>query len=128
MMAGVGTIFLYAIFRLFGKFFYSLFTTDEAVIEEGLKILNFIAPTFITYIGIEIFSGTVRGCGKSLVPTLLTCGGVCVFRILWLSIAVPLNPVFYTVCAAYPISWSLTTVLFFIYYVWLSKRDFRSRA
>ena len=128
LMAGIGTALLYVVFKLLGKFFYALFTTDDAVIEEGLKILNFIAPTFITYIGIEIFSGTVRGCGKSLVPTLMTCGGVCVFRILWLSIAVPLNPVFYTVCAAYPISWVITTILFFIYYISLSKREFRSRS
>ena len=128
LMASIGTVFLYIIFKFFGKFFYAMFTTDEAVIEEGLKILNFIAPTFITYIGIEIFSGTVRGCGKSLVPTLLTCGGVCVLRIVWLSVAVPLNPVFYTVCAAYPISWTLTTILFFIYYIVMSKRDFKSRS
>ncbi|MCR4939098.1 MAG: MATE family efflux transporter [Treponemataceae bacterium] len=127
LMAGIGTGLLLVLFKLFGNFFYRLFTTDEAVIEEGLKILNFIAPTFITYIGIEIFSGTIRGCGKSLVPTLLTCGGVCVLRIVWLSVAVPLKPVFTTVCAAYPISWILTTLLFFVYYLILSKRDFRSR-
>ena len=127
-IAAIATVLLVSVFMLFGRFFYKLFTTDETVIEEGLKILYFMAPLFITYIGIEVFSGTLRGSGKTLVPTLFTCGGVCILRIVWLSVAVPLNPVFYTVCAAYPISWVLTTILFFIYYTAMSKRDFRSRA
>ena len=127
-IAGIATVLLVSAFMLFGRFFYTLFTTDETVIEEGLKILHFLAPTFITYIGIEIFSGTLRGCGKTLVPTLFTCGGVCILRIVWLSVAVPLRREFFTVAAAYPISWVLTTILFFIYYTVMSKRDFRSRA
>ena len=126
-IAGAATVLLVSLFMLFGRFFYTLFTTDEIVIEEGLKILHFLAPMFITYIGIEIFSGTLRGCGKTLVPTLFTCCGVCILRIVWLSVAVPLKPEFYMVCASYPISWVLTTILFFVYYVTLSKRDFRSK-
>ncbi len=126
-IAGAATVLLVGVFKLFGKFFYTLFTTDDIVIEEGLKILDFLAPMFITYIGIEIFSGTLRGCGKTLVPTLFTCGGVCILRIVWLSVAVPLRPEFSTVCASYPISWTLTTILFLVYYIVLSKRDFKSR-
>ncbi|MBO4704238.1 MAG: MATE family efflux transporter [Spirochaetaceae bacterium] len=128
VIAGIATVLLVSVFMLFGRFFYTLFTTDETVIEEGLKILYFMAPLFITYIGIEVFSGTLRGCGKTLVPTLFTCGGVCILRIVWLSVAVPLKREFFTVAAAYPISWVLTTILFFIYYTVMSKRDFRSRA
>ena len=127
VIAGIATVLLVSVFMLFGRFFYTLFTTDEPVIEEGLKILYFMAPLFITYIGIEVFSGTLRGCGKTLVPTLFTCGGVCILRIVWLSVAVPLKHEFFTVAAAYPISWVLTTILFFIYYTVMSKRDFRSR-
>lgn len=124
IITSVGTIIMSGLFCLLGKYFYSLFTTDEDVIKEGMVMLNFIAPTFITYISIEILSGAIRGCGKSLFPTVITCLGVCLLRIVWLYIAVPINPKLETVCASYPISWIITSLLFWVYYI--SKRWLKS--
>lgn len=124
---GLSTIFtvLMIAFLMFkSEFFYRLFTTDEAVVQEGISMLRFIAPMFITYISIEILSGTIRGCGKALIPMLLTCGGVCILRIIWLGIAMPIFPDMKTVMLSYPISWIITGTLFFIYYFYLVKRNF----
>lgn len=99
-----------------GSLFYRLFTPDEAVIDEGMKILRLLVPTYVTYISIEILSGAVRGAGDSLIPTLMTLFGVCLLRVAWLAVTLPKWPTMTTVLLAYPITWVITSLLFIVYY------------
>ncbi|MDF2909116.1 MAG: family efflux transporter, partial [Herbinix sp.] len=105
-----------------GPYIYWLFTTDTLVVEKGMEILHIMVPTFWTYVFIEIFSGSLRGMGDSFIPMILTSMGVCVLRILWLFTIVPLRPEISTVIYSYPITWSVTSVLFIIYYIYYTKR------
>ena len=93
----------------------------------GVSITTFAA--YITYICIEILSGTCRGCGDSFFPMLLTCFGVCVLRILWITIAVPLRHEVATVAFSYPLTWTITSILFILYYKrgkWMQKDTLRN--
>lgn len=101
-----------------------LFTNDAAVIELGHKVMWFTAPFYATFVCIEIFSGAVRGTGDSLKPMLLTCSGVCVLRVLWVLLVLPHFRVLETVLVSYPISWTVTSILYIIYYArgnWLRR-------
>ncbi len=102
-----------------------MFTSDAAVIDIGLEIMRYMVPYYFTFVCIEIFSGAARGCGSALVPTLLTCGGVCVLRVVWVLVVLPLNHTLGTLMISYPVSWVLTSILFIIYYLhggWLHNR------
>ena len=80
---------------------------------------------YFTYVCIEILAGAARGCGCSLAPMLMTCGGVCVLRVAWIFILLPLRPELSTVLVSYPASWVFTSVLFIFYYLqggWLRGR------
>ena len=102
-----------------------LFTSDAAVTGIILQMMRFLVPTYITYICVEIFSGTIRGAGDAVIPTVLTCFGVCILRVLWILFAVPRSPGLITVVWSYPITWSFTSILFLIYYFhggWLRRR------
>jgi putative MATE family efflux protein len=110
-----------------GPYIYWLFTTDTLVVEKGMEILHIMVPTFWTYVFIEIFSGSLRGMGDSFIPMILTSMGVCVLRILWLFTIVPLRPEISTVIYSYPITWSVTSVLFIIYYIYYTKRKLPER-
>ena len=102
-----------------------LFTSDVDVVGISLRMMHFLVPTYITYICVEIFSGTIRGAGDAVIPTVFTCFGVCILRVLWVLLAVPRNPDLITVIWSYPITWTLTSVLFVIYYFhggWLRRR------
>ena len=105
-----------------GAYVFLLFTVDAQVIEKGMEILRFLVPTFWTYVAIEIFSGALRGMGNSFVPMILTSLGVCVLRILWLIVAVPVYPMVQTVVFSYPLTWSITSILFVLYYRHYTKR------
>ena len=106
-------------------FLFRLFTQDRAVVEQGIQMMHFLVPVYITYTCIEIFSGTLRGCGDVVASAAITCFGVCGLRILWLMLAVP---VWHTVAAvefSYPVSWTLASLLFIVYYYksgWLKRR------
>lgn len=107
-----------------GPYIYRLFTNDAQVIDKGMEILRFLVPTFITFVSIEILSGSLRGMGSALVPMLLTSLGICVLRIIWIFTAIPIWPDMKTVIFSYPLSWCITSTLFIIYYLYFMKKRF----
>ncbi|MBQ9538692.1 MAG: MATE family efflux transporter [Treponema sp.] len=123
-LAFVFTIAISVPFYTFGNRLLLLFTDDPGVIRQGTQMLRFLTPFWVTYISIEILSGTVRGAGRSLVPMLITVFGVCLLRIVWLFTAVPRDTTLNMVMASYPITWILTSSLFWGYYLsgkWLKQ-------
>ncbi len=74
----------------------------------------------MTYLCIEIYSGALRGVGDCWIPMIMTALGVCVLRVVWILIAVPIRPDILTVVFSYPLTWTITTVLFNIYYYFFS--------
>lgn len=113
-----------------GEYIYRLFTNDNAVIREGMVILRLLVPAYITFVAIEIITGAVRGAGDSILPMIITCLGVCVLRVIWIAAAVPVWRDIRCVCLSYPISWSVTSVVFIIYYLhggWLKRRAAANR-
>lgn len=108
-----------------GQYIYLLFTQDTAVLEIGMDILHALVPFYFTYVSIEIFSGAVRGTGDSLIPTIITCVGVCVIRLLWVVAAELFHSSLTFVLMSYPVSWAITSVCFIVYYLqggWLRRR------
>lgn len=103
---------------------YMLFTRDKEVLKSGIEMAGYLAPFYFTYISIEVLSGTARGAGKSFAPTVITVFGVCALRLLWLFIAVPANQTIKTVLFSYPLTWTVTSIAFWIYFLsnrWLKK-------
>ena len=116
IMTFSASAFIGAFFCLFAQPLLSVFTSDPDVLAIGMRILYMTAPTYVTFVCIEILSGTIRGCGNSLPPMLLTCCGVCIFRVAWVFL---LNPIWHSldmVIVSYPVSWTLTSILFVVYY------------
>lgn len=123
-MSAFTSVLLSAIVLAGGRFFLGLFTDDPGVADIGMSIIHVIAPTYITYICIEILGGTARGCGDSIIPMLLTCFGVCVLRVIWILGIVPIHRDLATVAFSYPLTWAVTSVMFIVYYLrgnWLKR-------
>ena len=101
-------------------FLFGIFTTDTEVIRIGSDMLALIMPCYLLFVFIEILSGALRGAGNVVVPLIITLGGTCLFRILWVMGCVRFHPVVDVIIFSYPISWFLCAVLFILYY--LKKR------
>ncbi len=122
IMAMATAIVLSILLYFCGSYIYVLFTRDELVIQKGMEILQFLVPTFFTYVAIEILSGSLRGMGNAFIPMLITCFGVCVLRIAWIYTAVPIHRDIKTVIFSYPLTWAATSILFVLYFGYYSKR------
>ena len=126
MGMAVGLIGLFCVLILiFGRYILMIYSDDMAVIDAGIQIMLGMAPYCVLFMPVEVFSGAMRGTGYSVVPTVITCMCVCVFRVLWIMFIVPLHHTVPTLCLAYPISWLLASAVFFIVYLrgrWLKSR------
>ena len=124
VMAAFTSILLSVIVLTGGRIFFGMFTNDPDVVSIGLGMMKVISPSYVTYICIEILGGTTRGCGDAIPPMLMTAAGVCILRVAWVLIAVPLRPEISTVAFSYPLTWSVTSLLFIVYYLrgrWLKR-------
>lgn len=108
----IGTLFL-----LIGKYIFRLFTGDEQVILIGMQMLTFMAPFYFLFAFIEIFSGALRGTGDVVVPMIMTCGGICLFRVVWILLIIPHHNSLTSILMSYPVSWAITALMFTFYYL-----------
>lgn len=116
-MAYAGAFLVSGVLYALAAPLYRLFTTDAKVVQIGVDMMHFLLPSYFLYVAIGILSGALRGAGRVLVPMLLTCGGVCFFRIVWMFGVFPGYPGINTIMLSYPVSWGITAVLFIIYYI-----------
>ncbi len=122
VIAAIITIPLSAILYFWGKGFLYIFVDNVEVINIGIQMIKFLAPFYCLYIGVEIFSGVLRGIGTALMPMLITLSGICALRVAWILIAFPMNRTLEMVETSYPITWGTTSLLFLIYYFYYVKK------
>lgn len=101
---------------------FRLFTSDPNVIRIGSEMLALITPCYIFFVFIEVLSGALRGISDVLIPLIITMGGTCLFRIVWVVGALKLHPSIDTIIYSYPVTWILTAILFIFYYIYKSRR------
>ena len=116
VMHQVTALFISAMLLTFRYPLFGIFTSDAEVAATGARMLRVIAPCYAVFSFIEIFSGTLRAMGDVLIPMFLTLFGVCLFRVIWILVIVPMNPSLEMIVVNYPVSWSLTAVLFITYF------------
>lgn len=101
-----------------------LFTTDAEVIRFGVMSLTIRCATYFLFTGTDVLSGTIRGAGNAVVPMCISLVNMCVIRIIWLMIAIPIWHEFWVVVVCYPITWFLASACYIIYYArgtWLNR-------
>lgn len=122
IMYMIGSAAISSFLYVYGSFFFHLFTNDVNVIEIGLSILRFQCPFWIVFSIVEVLSCSLRACGDSLFPMIMTTMVMGVFRISWI-LFYPAKGLFDTI-RCYPISWSLLALLYLVYYLqggWLKR-------
>lgn len=105
--------FLLVVFR---EPLLSIFTDEPEVLAVACETMAIIAPFYVLFSFIEIYSCALRGMGDVLIPMIMTMLGVCGFRILWVLFVVPMAPTMATISYNYPISWGMTAMFFVVYY------------
>ena len=101
-----------------------LFSSDPAIVNQCQSLILFLMPFYFSYCCVEIFSGTMRGCGESLKPMLLDLSWNLCLRVAWVTFISPHYPTLKGVVISYPITWFTTSFLFIVYYKQFKKHHF----
>ena len=100
----------------------SLYSTDTEVIKLAVVRMKWVISFELVNLAIEVFSGSLRGYGYSLVPAMISIFGICGFRILWVNTIYKRNPTFERLLMAYPISWLITAIFIVVSYFIVKER------
>ena len=111
----VGTL-MGVLLLLFGRTFLSLFTTEQAVIDAGMKRLQIMGLSYGVSAFMDCAIAGSRGLGKSLVPTIIVIMGSCVFRLVWVYTVFAYFGTIPSLYLLYVFSWSITAVAELLYY------------
>jgi len=104
---GVGAILGFSLVA-FGPAFLTLFTTDAAVIEAGMKRLAIMGFSYCVSAFMDNAIAGCRGLGKSLVPMIIVISGSCIFRIIWVLTVFAWFKTIPSLYLVYIFSWSIT--------------------
>ena len=102
------------------------FAKSEAAIAFGTAHMRTICLFYCLLAFSHCIAGIMRGAGKATVPmfTMLACW--CLFRVSYITVAVKLVNQLTTVSWAYPITWTLSSIIFLIYFLksdWIHTFD-----
>lgn len=99
----------------FSPHLIALFNSDPEVVAYGARQAHTMAPFYFLLAFSHCAAGIMRGAGKAKVPmfTMLICW--CAIRITYITIAVAMIPEIHVIFWAYPLTWSLSSVVFLIY-------------
>jgi len=119
--AFMGTVISIGLAEMIGVFFFlyspaliRLFIDNEEAMSYGI-IQASIAPLFYFLLAFShCAAGTLRGAGKAIIPMLNMLAFWCVIRVIYVTVAIQYFPKFQTISWAYPITWSLSSIVFFI--------------
>ncbi len=100
---------------LFAPFFISLFNRDPEVIRIGVKQSHIEALFFFLLALSHSIAGIMRGAGKAKVPMFVMLSIWCILRVTYITIALSISHTIDLVYWAYPLTWSLSSIVFVIY-------------
>lgn len=95
-----------------------IFSSDSGVIRYGLITMYIMVPFYAILSIHQILMGTLRGAGKSMQTMLISVGNMCVLRIIYISMVVPMLHSYEAVIWCYPVTWITTVLMDFAYMKW----------
>ena len=128
LLAGFSGALLGNLAYLFGEPLLSLYTNNSLEVVYGMNRMQIIATTYFICGLMDTLSCTMRGLGMSVLPTIISLTGACLFRILWIYTVFAAHHTQFTLYISYPISWFLTSAAYLVCYFIVRKKKFAQPA
>lgn len=117
---GMGTVLSEAtgaLFFIFAPIILKLFSQDPEVNYYGILQAHTETLFYFLLAYSHCMAATLRGSGRTKVPMYVMLICWCLIRITYISIAVRFFPYIETIFIAYPMTWTLSSILFTLYYI-----------
>ena len=99
---------------LFGEKLLRVFSSDQQVLSYAVQMI--LVPGYVCLATAHTYCGVVRGAGISMVPMLALVGNMCVLRVIWISLAMPVFHNIIVVFLGYSLTWLTSALTMVIYY------------
>ena len=97
-------------FVLLGSNLLGIYSSDPAVIQNGLKRMMVICAPYFICGWMDVLVGSLRGLGYAVLPMLVSLTGACGLRVVWLYTVFQWHPTLETLYLAYPVTWLVTAI------------------
>lgn len=92
------------------------FDSTPDVIRFGVEKARTAALFYCLLAYSHSVASILRGAGKAVVPMIIMIAFWCVIRVAFLAVSIPLTHAFQMVYVVYPLTWGLSSIVFFFYY------------
>lgn len=109
--------------------FARMFNSDPNVVQIAVTQSRVENLFFFLLAFSHSIAGVCRGAGKATVPMMVMLGVWCMLRIVYITIAMKISHYLPLVFWSYPITWTVSSVIFLIYYLksdWVHGFEHRS--
>ena len=86
-MSVIYTIITGILLLIFAPQVIGVFTDNREVVEYGVYIMKFFCPFYWSLSILHVMAGSIRGTGHTLQPMLIILFSLCVFRVIWITVA-----------------------------------------
>lgn len=111
---------------LLGPGLIGIFDSTSDVIRFGVAKARTAAPFYFLLAYSHSIAAILRGASKTVIPMIVMMLTWCLIRVAFLALAIPLTHSIQMVYVVYPITWTLSSLILFIYYKkasWLLSTD-----
>lgn len=102
---------------LFAPTFISAFNNTPEVLSYGVAQAHTASLFYFLLAFSHCMAGILRGAGKSTVPMFVMLICWCIIRVTYITITVHFIPDIRVIFWAYPITWSLSSIVFLLYFL-----------
>ena len=92
------------------------FDSTPDVIRFGVEKARTAALFYCLLAYSHSVASILRGAGKAVVPMIIMMAFWCVIRVVFLAVSIPLTHAIQMVYVVYPLTWGLSSMVFFFYY------------
>lgn len=100
----------------FAPILLRMFSSEAEVIAIGTTQARTESLFYCLLALSHCLAGIYRGAGKTTVPMIVMLSSWCLLRITYITVIVHIIPVINVIFWAYPLTWSVSSIVFIIYY------------
>ncbi len=101
---------------IFAPTLIGLFSDEKEVIEYGTNYSRTTSLFFFLLSYSHCVAAVCRGSGKAIVPMIIMLSVWCILRVTYISIIMSFTDDIQNVFIAYPLTWGISSIIYFIYY------------
>ena len=113
----LSTLILLLPTMIFARAFVAVFNTNTLIVSYGAQFIRMLIPFYLLWCVNQIYSGALRGVGKSTGPMIIMLASFVAFRQLYLFVmANYISNTVLPIVMSFPAGWVLSAVITLIYY------------